>query len=257
MPTQAELDTALGALCTNDDAFSEEAYLVVRDALAQDTAVVGQARRSQLLFRALRPREIFDGGFADGGSRLPGCDPSSLRIEQKILASATRAFEAGRHADGLTRCGDVLALAREAFVAGNVTDAVVANSNIERFIMTCTKGIESAPKEIASAHVAAYRALRATFPANLQEAAVRDRNEMVLFQFGQLRDRSATMPCPRAQLLAAANDDEVTLTRSDRARLVEEHARIARMNGYDGFEKYDNAYREALAHLDKTLTAER
>lgn len=248
-PTPAELDAALQNLCRRGESLAVADLAIVDAALADDRAVVGYARRSQMMIRAARIDESLRITQVDAGA---GCDPGNIAFELKLFDAITVSRESKALPAALAMCADALALAREAMVAGNMTDATLAFGTLERFSTTCKSVLDEADEALAKKHASDLRALRASFPSSLRDVAGRDRDEMILVRLGPLRDRTRTLACARAEALAEIGDT-TELSRSDRARLVDAWNVERNQPTTDGLEKYETAYRDALKKVDATL----
>jgi hypothetical protein len=239
----AEVAAALMTLCEQhsaQQAATPEALAVLHEALAQDRPIAGELRRNTMMLGPPRP---------DGASS--GCTPSWQQIDRLMLASASATYRASGAAAAFVRCVDVVALARDVALTGNVLDLLLANAHIQQAVEVCRPMVDTAPKEAAAKLARELTTLRTTFPATLDAVLRRDRAETVLFLFGKGRDPSRPLPCARAGALAAASDGK-PLTRGDRVDL--DHAwREARARNVAPDPTIEEAYRLTLVVLDQLI----
>lgn len=225
-----EVESAIAKLCEAEAANKPppaEPLVVLHEALVQDRAITGQLRRSRLLidtprvdFSAIRPNGegLRTAEEALTKSAAARCGPTWPGLDRVMLASASAFAKDGHAAEALERCADVVALARDEDLTGDMTDVLLANSQIQRAIPVCTRLVDAAPKEVATRLAASLEALRATFPASLDDVSRRDFAEMMLFAFGKGRDASKPLACERANAFASVQDGK-PLTRGERIEL--------------------------------------
>ena len=148
------------------------------------------------------------------------CGPSWPGLDRAMLASAVALGKAETCPRRSSRCVDVVALVRDEDLTGDMTDVLLANSQLQRAVTTCGPLIVAAPKDEAARVVTSLTSLRSTFPKSLDDARRRDRAEMVLFAFGKGGDPSRPYACERATAFAAGEGPGgKPLTRGDRLDL--------------------------------------
>lgn len=260
----AEVEAALVTLCEEEAAHLEatpEPLAVLHEALAQDRAVTGNFRRSSLLIDAAR---IDLGAVQAGGKAVQSaeealakrsagwhCTPSWPGLDRFLLEAARAQNKSGQSAQALERCADVVALARDEHLTGDMTDMLLANSHIQRAVESCRPLLDAAPKEAAAKLAASLTVLRATFPSSLDDVLARDRAEMMLFSFGRGRDPSRPFSCERANALAKANEGP-PLTRGDRVGM-DRAWREVRAQNLAPSASYNEAYTLTLRVLDQLI----
>jgi hypothetical protein len=181
------------------------------------------------------------------------CGPSWPGLDRAMLASAV-ALNKSEHAhEALERCVDVVALVRDEDLTGDMTDVLLANSQLQRAVTTCGPIVDAAPKDVASQAAASLASVRSSFPKSLDDARRRDRAEMVLFAFGKGGDPSRAYPCERATSFAAGEGPGgKPLTRADRLDL-ERAWQAAHVEHDVPDPKFEEAYGLSLAVLDRLI----
>jgi len=264
----ADIESSIAKLCEAESAHQEapaEPLAVLHEALLQERAVTGAVRRSRLMIDA--PRIDLDAiqpnreGMRTAEEALTKgasirCGPSWPGLDRVLLASAVALSKAGHASEALDRCTDVVALARDADLTGDMTDLLLANSQLQRAVTTCRPIVDAAPKEASARLAASLAMLRSTFPATLDEVIRRDHAEMMLVAFGAGRDPSRPFACERANALASAQGGK-PLTRGERLDL-ESAWKTARMEkGAEPDPKYGEAYGLTLRLLDQLVASAR
>jgi hypothetical protein len=185
------------------------------------------------------------------------CGPSWPGLDRAMLASAVALSKAERPAEALDRCVDVIALVRDEDLTGDMTDVLLANSQLQRAVATCGPILEAAPKEISAKAAVSLAALRSTFPKSLDDARRRDRAEMVLFAFGKGGDPAHAYPCERATAFAAGEGPGgKPTTRGDRLDL-EKAWRTAHAESEASDPKFEEAFTLSLTLLDRLIARAR
>ncbi len=265
----AEIEAAIAKLCEAELAHLEtpaELLGIVHEALLQERAVAGYLRRSRMMVDAAR---------VDLGAMKPGaggtwtpeealtkaaavrCGPSWPGLDRAMLASAVALGKADHPAEALDRCVDVVALVRDEDLTGDMTDVLLANSQLQRAVATCGPILEAAPKELAAKALASLATMRSTFPKSLDDARRRDRAEMVLFAFGKGGEPAHAYPCERATAFAAGEGPGgKPTTRGDRLDL-EKAWRTAHAESETSDLKFDEAFTLSLTLLDRWIARPR
>ena len=256
----ADVEAAIAKLCDAESAHVEtpaEPLAVLHEALVQERAITGQLRRSRLLIDAPRVDLGAIKPNAEGlrtaeealtRASASHCGPSWPGLDRVILASAVALAKSSHGPEALERCADVVALARDEDLTGDLTDLLLANSQLQRAVKTCTPIVDAAPKEATAKLATSLAMLRSTFPATLEDALRRDFAEMMLFAFGKGRDSSSAFACERANALASMGDAK-PLTRGERIEL-EGAWKTARTQPVPD-PKYGEAYTLTLRLLDQ------
>lgn len=261
----AEIEAATKQLCEAELAHAAtpaEPLAAIHEALLQDRAVVGQLRRSRMMIDAARIdlgsiRPTSDGmrtaEEALTKAAAQRCGVTWPGLDRSMLAAAATANKADRAAEALDRCADVVALARDEVLTGDMTDVLLANGQLQRAVQSCTPLVESAPKEAAAKLATSLGTLRATFPKTLDDVRRRDRAEMILFAFGKGAEPSQVYPCERARELAAGEGPGGRpVTRGDRVDL-EKSWKAAKADTDAPDPKYEEAYTLSVALLDRLI----
>jgi hypothetical protein len=261
--TRGELEAALVKLCEQQEARAEanaELLALLHEALAHDTAVAGDLRRSRLMIdaarldlAAVRPSapgtRTAEEALAQSANKT--CGPSWAGLDRVVLAAASAQSKAGHAAEALALCADVIALARDEDLTGGLTDLLLANGQIQRAYEVCGPMLGRSPKEDAARFARSLAVLRASFPASLDGVVQRDRAEMMLFSFGKAREPGHAFACERAQSLAAASDGR-PLTRGERME-AERAWRAVRAETGAPDDTYATAYEMTLRVLDRLI----
>jgi len=264
-----EVESAITKLCEAELAHLEtpaELLAVLHEALLQERAIAGYVRRSRMMIDAAR---VDMGGIrpSSDGMRTAEealtkaaavrCGPAWPGLDRAMLASAVALNKAEHLPEALERCADVIALVRDEDLTGDMTDVLLANSQLQRAVMTCGPMIDAAPKEAASKMATSLASLRSTFPKSLDDARRRDRAEMVLFAFGKGGDPSRPYACERATAFAAGEGPGgKPLTRGDRLDL-EKAWRAAHAERDAPDPKFEEAFTSSLALLDRLIARAR
>ena len=261
----AEIESAIAKLCEAEMAHAEapaEPFATLHEALLQERAVVGQVRRSRMMIDAarvdlgaLRPSEDGMRTAEEAVTRAASlrCGPSWPGLDRVMLGSARALSEAAHVPEALDVCVDVVALVRDEDLTGDMTDVLLANSQLQRAVTTCGPILDAAPKEAASKAAASLATVRAAFPKSLEEARRRDRAEMVLFAFGKGGDPARSYACERAKAFAAGEGPGgKPLTRGDRVDL-EKAWRTAHAEHEAPDPKYEEAYTLSLTLVDRLI----
>ncbi len=265
----AELEAAIAKLCEAELAHAEapaESLALVHEGLLQDRAVLGNVRRSRMMIDAARVDLGAVKPSADGmrtaeealtKAAATRCGPTWPGLDRVMLASAVALSKSERVAEALDRCVDVVALVRDEDLTGDMTDVLLANSQLQRAVATCGPILEAAPKEVAGKAVTALAAVRSTFPTSLDGARRRDRAEMVLFAFGKGGDPARAYACERATAFAAGEGPGgKPATRADRLDL--EKAWSAAHAEHDAPDpKFEEAFTLSVTLLDRLIARAR
>lgn len=260
----AEVESAIAKLCEAEaghQATPAEPLAVLHEALVQERAITGDLRRSRMMIDA--PRVDLGAIRPDGEAMRTAeealtktaalrCGPSWPGLDRILLASVVALDKAGHAPEALERCADVVALARDEDLTGDMTDLLLANSQLQRAITTCMPVVGAAPPEAAAKLATSLATLRTTFPATLDDVIRRDRAEMMLFAFGKGGDPSKPFACERANALASAEGSGKPLTRGDRLDL-EGAWKSARTQSVAPDPKYEEAYTVTLRLLDQLI----
>jgi len=260
-----EIEAAIAKLCEAElahVAFPAEPFAVVHEALLQERAVLGYVRRSRMMIDAarvdlgaIRPTTSGMRTAEEALTRAAAmrCGPSWPGLDRAMLASAVALGKAEHVSEALERCVDVVALARDEDLTGDMTDVLLANSQLQRAVTTCGPLIVAAPKEEAAKVVTSLTSLRSTFPKSLDDARRRDRAEMVLFAFGKGGDPARPFACERATAFAAGEGPGgKPLTRGDRLDL-EKAWQTAHAERDVPDPKFEEAYTLSLTLLDRMI----
>ena len=232
----ADLDAALVALCEAhkpDAKIAAAAAGVLHEALLSERAEVGAARRTNILVPA---------------TRAP-CDPTFAQVDQEILRAAHLAEYEHHIGEALDRCADVIALARDEDLAGNITDLILANSQIQNAVRTCMPMVEHAPKEAALRFHTSLVVLRGSFPTALDEATSRDHAEVLLARFGAAVP-DAPLGCARATKLASGGNAPPETP----AKVLATWRSSQEKASPDDLAKYLEAYTLTLGTLDRLIS---
>lgn len=186
---ESEAQAALVKLCDNPT--DATAPLVVHDALLGQRAVIGQLRRNVLEESVTSVATV-------------KCTAASPGLDAHLLDAAIRARSAGDLAQAFDRCADVVALARDEDLTGNLTALFLANGHLQHAVRTCLPFVDDAKPAEAAAFAKALGILRASFPKNLDEVYRRDRAETSLATFGRARAAGRSLGCGHADALAAS-----------------------------------------------------
>lgn len=229
-----ETQAALVKLC--DAPLDDAAPRVVHDALLGPRATVGELRRSHL---------AEEGG---SGTKAP-CSAASPGLDQTLLDGATRAKAAGNMAGALERCADVVALARDEDLTGNLTDLLLANGQLQRAVATCLPFVDDAKPAEAASFARALAVLRASFPKTLDDVLRRERAELVVVSLGKARTEGQKLGCARADTLAAS---PAAVPPSEADLVARWHALQAEPLPANA--KYLEAYTMTLGALDRLIS---
>ena len=265
----AEVESAIAKVCEAEMGHLEtpvDPLVVLHEALLQERAVAGQVRRSRIMIDAarvdvgaLKPNREGMRTAEEAITRAAAmrCGPSWPGLDRAMLASAAALSKAEHAAEALEICVDVIALVRDEDLAGDMTDVLLANSQLQRAVAACGPMIDAAPKEAASKAATSLGIVRGAFPKSLDEPRRRDRAEMVLFAFGKAGDPARPYGCERAKEFAAGEGPGgKPLTRGDRVDL--EKAWQAAHAEHDAPDpKYEEAYTLSLALLDRLIARAR
>lgn len=260
----AEVESAIATLCEAEAsqlAAPAEPLAVLHEALVQERAITGNLRRSRLMIDA--PRVDLDAMRSNGEAMRTAeealtkaaaqrCGPSWPGLDRVLLASAVALNKAEHGPAALERCADVVALARDEDLTGDMTDLLLANSQLQRAVTTCTPIVAAAPREAAVTLATSLALLRASFPASLDDVIRRDRAEMMLYAFGSGRDVSRPFACERANALASAERGGKPLGRGERVDL-ERAWKTAGAQRAAPDPKYEEAYALTLRLLDQLI----
>ena len=265
----ADIENAIAKLCDAELAHLEmptEPLEVVHEALLQERAVAGYVRRSRMMIDAARvdvgAMKPSAGGMRTAEEALTKaasmrCGPSWPGLDRAMLAAAVARNKAEHPAEALDRCVDVVALVRDEDLTGDMTDVLLANSQLQRAVATCGPILEAAPKDVATKAVASLAALRSTFPKSLDDARRRDHAEMVLFAFGKGGDPAYAYPCERATAFAAGEGPGgKPTTRGDRLDL-EKAWQSAHAESQTTDPKFEEAFTLSLTLLDRLIARKR
>ncbi len=255
---------ALGA-CTDANATSErcralvaasaEHVQITRDRLTDARPTVAELRRNQMLVSS----PTFDLAHADLDAAKAAvaaeperpCDPSTPWLETVMLAAARQASSSHDDARAMALCADVAAMEGDRFLVGNLTDALLGVSGLERLEVACRPLAEAAPDAAVEPLRAAMAIVRKRVPASLDDVMRRDVDEVFVLTMGPLRDDALTPSCDRAKRL---------LERGARPSTAAEERAL--VDGYRNWkrappperERYDAQYGRALAILDRFVT---
>ena len=265
----AEIESAIAKLCEAEMAHLETpegALETVHQALLQERAVVGHVRRSRVMIDAarvaepgaLRPapdaRRTAEEALTRASAR---CGPTWPGLDRAILATAAALNKEGRVPEALDRCVDVVALVRDEELTGDMTDVLLANSQLQRAVTTCGPIVDAAPKDAAQKAALSLAAVRSAFPKSLDEARRRDHAEMVLFAFGKGGDPARPYACERATAFAAGEGPGgKPLTRGDRLDL-EKAWQAAHAERDVSDPKFEEAFTLSVAVLDRLIARAR
>lgn len=231
---------------------------VVHEALLDEAAVVGDVRRTRLFFDAPTveldalsrgpTEEKLRQTNATLASPHARCDLDSQAVAPAMLAAAVAASKDGRFEEALDRCADAVALSRDQFLTGNLSDLLIGVARLEQTSAACGPVVEAAPVAAASAFAVTLGKMRAQCPP-IADTFDRDYAEMMLFQFGKAYGPTAP-PCERAARLAGARHDKLT---------PEELAVAWAARGPKPVPepKYEEAYEKSLRALDALITRAR
>jgi hypothetical protein len=265
----AEIESAIAKLCEAEMAHAEtpaEPLAILHEALLQERAVMGQVRRSRMMIDAarvdlgaLKPNKEGMRTAEEALTKAAAmrCGPSWPGLDRVMLAWGVARNKAEHAAEALDECVDVIALVRDEDLTGDMTDVLLANSQLQRAVATCGPIIDAAPKEAANSAATSLAIVRAAFPRSLEEARRRDRAEMVLFAFGKGGDPARSYGCERATAFAAGEGPGgKPLTRGDRIDL-EKAWQTAHAEHDAPDPKYEEAYTLSLGLLDRLIARAR
>jgi hypothetical protein len=207
--SREEAQAALTTLSKEDDPGAIE---TVHAALTGERPTVGELRRFDLVLRSapvdlneltrdknglVKARAIVEAG----ASASPGLHVS--RIERAFLSAAQTASAGGRVAEALERCADVVALERDRFLVGSLTDMMLGAAMLDSGKRACIPIIDAAQPAERAAFATSLATLRTSMPA-FGDALRRDRAEMLLYQFGAAFGSGHPFVCNRAREFAEA-----------------------------------------------------
>jgi len=217
---------------------AEPDFVVVHEAVRQDRALIGVARRARV--RTMQGEWTI-------------CAPEWFGFEHFELASVQMLSNDGQIDDALERCADVFAVARDVAVAGSLGDVQHVREQLGPAPSICGAVVDASSHEQAARFASSLGAIRRAFPTSLEANNELLRAEFDLDQYGFARDRTRALKCARADQLVGLDDyrDRVlTLQRRSDARSMWDRDRSWTNPNYP---KSLADYRAWLSELDRLI----